>query len=100
MRPAPKQLSDAELQRQRSRISLGLRRLNTAAIATLLIVLALAIGAILATQRSERLRARAELAETNARGKLYETQLSQARAERLTDSMGRRRQSLNAIAPA
>src|SRR5262245_44312096 len=100
MKPASKQLSNAELQQQRGRISLGLQRLNTAAIAILLIVLVLAMAAILATQRSERLRTRAEVAETNARGKLYETQVSQARAERLTDSIGRRRRSLNAIGAA
>ncbi|MCI0535625.1 MAG: WD40 repeat domain-containing protein, partial [Verrucomicrobiales bacterium] len=95
-----RQLSDAELQRQRRRISLGLRRLNTAAMAILVVILALAVATILALQRSERLRARAELAESNARLKLYEAQVFQARAERSTDSMGRRHRSLNAIAAA
>ena len=100
MKDSPGQPSEAELKKQRGQISRGLRRLNTAAIAVLLIVLALAVAAVVASQRSERQRVRAELAESETQKKLYETHVARARAERLTDTMGRRTRSLEAIAAA
>ena len=100
MKDAPGQPSEAELRKQRGQISRGLRRLNTAAIAVLLIVLTLAIAAVVESRRSERQRVRAELAETEAQQKLYETHLARARAERLTATMGRQTRSLEAIAAA
>src|SRR5687768_3210595 len=100
MKQSPAALSEIELQRQRQQISRGLQRLNTAAIIILLVVLALALAAILESHHREGQRRRAEAAERDARKKLYETYLARARAERLTDAMGRRERSLHAIRSA
>ena len=71
-----------DLDRQRERIRRSFLRANTAVALVLVGVLALATAAILASLRSSREQTRAELAERDARERLWNAYLSQAQASR------------------
>ena len=96
----PQKLSNKELQGQREAIRRGLLRANTAAALILLVVIGLALAAVLEATRAGRERARAISAEADAREKLRDSYLAQARALRQSGTGGRRLDGLDAIAKA
>lgn len=89
-----------DLDRQRERIRRSFLRANTAVALVLVGVLALATAAILASLRSSREQTRAELAERDARDRLWNAYLSQAQASRLSGKRGRRDQSIQVLSNA
>src|SRR5215470_16735121 len=100
MKAPPPKLSDGELQTQRESIRRGLLRANAAAVLILLLVIGLALAAVLEAARAVRERSRAIAAEADAREKLRDSYLAQARALRQSGMAGRRLDSLDAIAKA
>jgi hypothetical protein len=96
----PQKISDDELRMQREAIRRGLLRANTAAAMILLVVIGLALAAVLEATRAGRDRTRAVSAEVDAREKLRDSYLAQARALRQSGLGGRRLDSLDAIAKA
>lgn len=93
-------LSHEELQRQREQIRRSFLRANTAVAIVLIAVIGLAVAAVLAALDAARDRQRAEAAEQDRREKLWHSYLTQARAGRLSGSMGRRREALDAVRAA
>ncbi len=93
-------VSDADLKRQRERIRRRLTRANTAAVIVLLIVIGLSVAAICQALRAERNAREAGDATRRAEGELWQAQLAQARAQRLTGVAGRKARSLSAVASA
>lgn len=89
--------SEAELQQHREAIRRELLRTNTAAVTVLLVVLGLALGAVVHTNRAEKERVRAVAAERQARENLWQAYLAQARSSRASNRAGRRFDSLDAL---
>src|SRR5689334_17129295 len=92
--------SGRDLQEQREKIRRSFLRANTAIAVVLVAVLGLALGAVLASMRASRNQRRAELAEQNAREKLWSSYLAQAKAARLSGQRGYRMQALTAVSNA
>src|SRR5688572_14138855 len=92
--------SGRDLREQREKIRRSFLRANTAIAVVLVAVLGLALAAVLASVRASRSQQRAELAEHDAREKLWNSYLEQARAARLGGQRGYRLQSLTAVSNA
>ena len=90
----------SELEQRRERLRQRFLRANTAVGVILLAVLVLALASVLAGIRAERNQRRAEAAEQLAQEQLWQAYLSQARAARLDERMGRRAAALGAITNA
>jgi type II secretory pathway pseudopilin PulG len=89
-----------DLQQQREKTRRSFLRANSAVAVVLVAVLGLVLAAVLASVRASRSQERAELAERDAREKLWKAYLAQAQAARLTGRQGRRQQSLMVISNA
>jgi signal transduction histidine kinase len=90
MNDQPAQLSREELRRRRHDLAQGLSRVNSAAIAIILVVLAFAVAAVVLAYRANRETRRALEANKRAEGELWKSYLAQATAGRLSGRIGRR----------
>lgn len=93
-------MADLDLQRQREAIRRSLLRANAYAIAILALVIGLAVAALVQAGRVDRERNRATAAEQDAREKLWESYLGQARGRRASVQAGRRFESLEILQKA
>jgi signal transduction histidine kinase len=92
--------SRGDLHAQRERIRRSFLRANTAIAVVVAAVLGLAVAAVVAGVRASRHQQRAERAEQDAREKLWNSDLAQARAARLSGQRGYRLQALTAVSNA
>jgi signal transduction histidine kinase len=92
--------SGRDLRDQREKIRRSFLRANTAIAVVLIAVLGLALVAVVASVRASRSQRRAELAEQDARERLWNSYLAQARAARLGGERGYRLQALTAVSNA
>jgi signal transduction histidine kinase/type II secretory pathway pseudopilin PulG len=84
----------------REEIQRDVQRTITSVVVVLAVVLALALAAVFADFQAARNLRRAEDAEARAREQLWQSQLDQARALRLTPAAGRREAALTALSNA
>lgn len=92
--------SVAELQHRREEIRRGLSRAGIAFAALIALVVCLTAVAVIQMQRAQRNAARARDASTRAEQELWNAQLAQARAHRLSGLAGRRGAALQSLAAA
>src|SRR5262245_9376572 len=92
--------SGRDLHEQREKIRRSFLRANTTIAVVLVAVLGLALAAVVAGVRASRSQQRAELAEQDAREKLWNSYLVQARAARLSGQRGYRMEALTAVSNA
>ena len=89
-----------DLEATRAASRRDLHRTSTAVAIILALVFALALAAVVAGMRATRNLKRAEAAETDARERLWNSYVAQARAVRLTPEAGRRLNALGVISNA
>ncbi|MEK7676280.1 MAG: ATP-binding protein [Verrucomicrobiota bacterium] len=97
------EVQDAEsrdLQRQREAVNRGLLRVNTAAAIIVAVVLCLAAAAVFQGYHASRNAAESSAAKRRTEGELWKSFLAQARASRYSGQVGRKFESLRALAAA
>lgn len=98
--PEPPATPGDDLEATRAASRRDLHRTSTAMAIILALVFALALAAVVTGIRAARNLQRAEAAEADARERLWNSYVAQARAVRLTPEAGRRQNALNVISNA